>query len=1324
MEIDSHPSELEDDISKSLIVPITSTSSSSASYIEIFDNELNEINPSLLAKVLKDEDSSLSTWSDAALLYVSIQKEAEAMELLNIACEDGLEGKCGNREHRVRLLASAGITALTLASTHTSKRTSASLLPEEEDEGEKGAAAERHARVEELRTTAESRFTRATKVDQFFPMTWMGRGMHNLALGRLDQARFFFDTILKQCGQVLPALLGMAAVKYAEENYKAALELYGKAITLFPHKAGAPARVGLALSCYKLNQIDRAKAAFRRALALDEENVQAMLGLSLLEMASIDETSRYYRSKTEQSIKLISMANLIDQNNAMVQNHLANHYFWKWTPLPGFVSVKHSSAVLSVGNNVALEVGDRIRVGTDFETSVVVERKGRERKEGCYSMKDVWKDGSQTNLKLWKKDYDRVLTLAKNAYNSTSVTQIQAESLFLLARVFHIRNDEANALKYYDRACKLAPNLSPARFGLAQTLVWEEHYDQAAAHLKLVLGTSANATDALALLGLLEVKNNTAADRKSAFTYLKKAIDLDPLNPDLVLLEALALQQQESDYSKSLEKYKKAIELMEVVSPSKKIPFEVLTNMGVLCHETKKLEEAIVYYGRALQALDEDKHYYAPFVDWEYSDDEDDENNTTSLKTATLDKHGDVDGGIVRHADNHLFWVYVDVGVTLKVKEGDETVLIVVEEKEDDEENDAALSPLEKLSVGDFVRIGNDFESEVKALEQNSIVIAKPYPKSEEEKEEQVKIHVKRGNRRLCNPPAISVAFNLARLHESAGRIIPAVELHKAIVKRHPAYVNSYLRLACISRDCGSLHHCSEWLKAAMTVAPGNPEVLTLVGNLHLSLCDWAPAQSVFDQLLSQKVPNVEAYAMLSLGNIYFNNLKTPKKYSKHLQYAADLYKRILTKDKANAYAANGLGTVLAEKGELFKAKEVFHRVREVSGDTILDTLLNLGHIYLAQKKHPEALQMYQSYRTRTRSTGAPITSKSQDDDDAEVLLYIAFAYFDWARQTELFNDARAAPADERYKKCTEFIELAMKKSRKENVLLRYNWCMTKLHAANCVLQKLTRNIRRTAQEVQDALNGLEESLPYVQTFLQWKTEKKRIPITTSMLNDFVAHCKANIESAKSHLGEELKKESEAREFREMQRIEAASKEKEKEIEMQVKKEKEARKMEAREYRARAKMEKVNALLVDWDLQEQRQKAENAKKRKEGIMGDAPLGTMVTEDGIYDTGVNQAETRVLFGGDIETDSDDDDFDPNKPDEEEEKGEDGSKSGKEDSDEDDVPAETEKTLFGDDSSSSDESDDELVPTNKKKKKSKRGDDDEGGDNKRRRVMEDE
>jgi RNA polymerase-associated protein CTR9 len=326
-------------------------------------------------------------------------------------------------------------------------------------------------------------------------------------------------------------------------------------------------------------------------------------------------------------------------------------------------------------------------------------------------------------------------------------------------------------------------------------------------------------------------------------------------------------------------------------------------------------------------------------------------------------------------------------------------------------------------------------------------------------------------------------------------------------------------------------------------VAPGNPEVLTLVGNLHLSLCDWAPAQSVFDQLLTQKVPNVDAYSQLSLGNIYFANLKTvPERYAKHLQYAADFYKRILAKDKANAYAANGIGTVLAERGELFKAKEAFNRVREVSGDTIADAHLNLGHIFLAQNKHPEALRMYQSYMKRTQDGTAPITTKSRDDDVVEVLLYIAFTYFDWARQAELNNDERAAPADERYRKCIEHLQLALAKSKKKDVIIQYNLCRTKLQAANCVLQKLTRNIRRTSQEVQDALDGLEESLPKVQEIMQWKLEKKKIPISTTLLQDFITHCKSNIESAKSHLEEEKRREKEAQDILDAQKETAETK--------------------------------------------------------------------------------------------------------------------------------------------------------------------------------------
>ena len=62
-------------------------------------------------------------------------------------------------------------------------------------------------------------------------------------------------------------------------------------------------------------------------------------------------------------------------------------------------------------------------------------------------------------------------------------------------------------------------------------LIDNEEYDDAAAHLQLVLGTSNTATDALATIGLLEVK---AGGKKTelGLSNLRKAIDLDPLNPE------------------------------------------------------------------------------------------------------------------------------------------------------------------------------------------------------------------------------------------------------------------------------------------------------------------------------------------------------------------------------------------------------------------------------------------------------------------------------------------------------------------------------------------------------------------------------------------------------------------------------------------------------------------------------------------------------------------------------------------------------------------------------------------------------------------------
>lgn len=504
-------------------------------------------------------------------------------------------------------------------------------------------------------------------------------------------------------------------------------------------------------------------------------------------------------------------------------------------------------------------------------------------------------------------------------------------------------------------------------------------------------------------------------------------------------------------------------------------------------------------------------------------------------------------------------------------------------------------------------------------------------------------------------------------------------------------------------------------------MSPGNSEVLCLVGNLHLSLCDWEPAQSIFDQLLQQKVPNVEAYSMLCLGNIYFDNIKSSaSKYTKHLEYAAKWYERILNKDSANAYAANGLGTVLAEKGELLRAKEIFNRVREVSGDIIPDALLNLGHIYLALSKHPEALQMYQSYMNRTKNNKSPITCKSQDEDDAAVLLYVAFAYFDWARQTELYNDVRAAPADERYRKCIEYIELAMKKSKKENVALRYNWCMANLQAANCVLRKLARGIRRTAKEVQNALDGLQASLPKVQTMIQWKKEKKKVPIPTSTLNMFEANCREYILNAKLHLDQDEKKEAEAKEQHELQRLDNLVKQKEKEAEELRRKEAADRAQKDIDRRARQKQLKVDDLLRNWKKRKEQEKKHEVKPEAgddfidNGQVVDKPEAE---SDGESDNGIAVPTNKKPPTEQNLFDDSDDDDDDKSDDDHEGKQKDGEESASA------APAaETQKDLFGSSDEESD-SDEELLHSSKRASKDG-GNNDDQPSSKKRRVTEEE
>ncbi|GKY99266.1 hypothetical protein MPSEU_000881700 [Mayamaea pseudoterrestris] len=1211
----------------SLIIPIQN----SELFIEIFPEELAETNVATLLKVLDDEHANMETYCSASLLYMQQpQRTRESLALMEEACHRLTLPECDGMDNatRARILSAAGIAQL--ATSTRSKSGSTSHTSSSSSLATTGA----NHHSDQVRQDADQKFTHAAKLDTFCSMTWVGRGMLQLSVSRLDQAKFYWETTLQQAINCLPALLGMAAVQYGQGQYQLAQDSYAKAIqqaaassangAVLGLAAQASLRVGFGLASYQLGQVDRARAAFARALAMDSECVSAMVGIAVLDMGATDHalvggdatTSTADFGRTEQAIKLMSMANLLDQTNAMVQNHLANHYFYKWSALPGTVRVERGSNVLYASQSLpGLEIGDRVRVGAHFETSITEDSStmfefgnSANSNSAVFRMQDMWKSESMDELDLVKKDYDRVIALAKGAYGSTSVPEMQAESLFFLARVYHVREENDTALKFYERACKLNPSLAPARFGLAQTLVVKGDYTQAKNHLHKLLATSGNATDSLLLLGLLEVKAG-GKSVEGGLANISKAVELDPFNADLLLLEALALRQHRSTYLKAADKLEKAIDLMKRKGDA--VPYEVYANRGVLCEGLNRHEEALEMFTLALHALDPSGRSCQFALD--------------NLGTAPF----------IRQDANAMFCGYVDS--TVKVRP---TIVKVVANQANEDESESheqidedanyvtvlkvvdpgSLEDFAALSVqvGDSVKVGDNFISTVVKVEaaEGSDVSITVKDDMKTTVDDAAALFVKRENRILNLPEATTVAFNIARLHETMGRTLAAIEIHKALLKRNPAYFPSALRLACISVDCGSLMEGAQWLKISAAIEK-TPEVLTLIGNLHLSLCDWAAAQPIFDDLLAKKVPNVDAYSMLSLGTIYFSTLfVNPERYSKHLTYASDYFKSVLGKDPANAYAANGLGAVLAEKGEIYKAKEIFNRVREVSGDTIADALMNLGHILLATKKHPEALQMYQSYMKRAESIGTPVTSKSRKDDVVDVLLYIAFAFFDWARQTELSADQNAAPADERYRSAMEHLELAIAKQTKREVVLKYDLAMTKLSAANCILQRPSRGLPRTADEVQEALVWLRESLGVVTQILEEKAEKK-IPISSSVLESFIGHCENNIRSAESHLENDRLRAAEEANERALRRAIAEAEMKEEQYKEALAREKELEEQAERDRRADAAMAKVSALRENWH-QEQAQ-AEQAKekksKKKSGSNVDADALGLVEDDG-------------------------------------------------------------------------------------------------------------
>lgn len=209
----------------------------------------------------------------------------------------------------------------------------------------------------------------------------------------------------------------------------------------------------------------------------------------------------------------------------------------------------------------------------------------------------------------------------------------------------------------------------------------------------------------------------------------------------------------------------------------------------------------------------------------------------------------------------------------------------------------------------------------------------------------------------------ITITFNVALYLTASGDRDTAERLHLGIVEKFPGYGESYICLGQMYRERDMNDKAIGYFTKAMNSyeeATANKAV-NILANIRLEAGDVDGAKKLFSSL-QQKSGKRDIYAQLSLANIEFQAAmeNEGRKRQDHLNFALKIYKRILQKDDSNIYAANGIGMVLAERGHLTFARDIFTKVRDAAFD-VPDPTINLAKVQIQLKKIPAAIQLFQT---------------------------------------------------------------------------------------------------------------------------------------------------------------------------------------------------------------------------------------------------------------------------------------------------------------------------------------------------------------------------
>lgn len=416
----------------------------------------------------------------------------------------------------------------------------------------------------------------------------------------------------------------------------------------------------------------------------------------------------------------------------------------------------------------------------------------------------------------------------------------------------------------------------------------------------------------------------------------------------------------------------------------------------------------------------------------------------------------------------------------------------------------------------------------------------------------------------------VSTTFNLARLLEESHKTLSAILLYRLILFKYPEYVDSLLRLAAIAKTLNNIQLSIELVGEALRVNEKCPSALAVLGCLELKNDEWVKAKETF-RAASEAADRKDSYASVCLGNWnYFAALvseskKQVKHIPIHLEKAKDIFSNVLKQCTTNLYAANGLGMILAEKGQFDASKEIFTQVQEAVSGTIFaqmpDVWINLAHVYFAQGNFTLALKMYQN-----------CLRKFFCSTDSQVLLYLARTHYE-AKQ---------------WQECKRSLLRAIHLSP-SNYTLRFNLGVVMQKYSEFLLNKEKRTadeMRTTVAELEVAISVFGQLAAAFNQNIHGIDEKK--------IDTHISYCQKLVDIAKVYLEAAELEEQQSRQRLELARQVTLAEEARRKAEEQKKLQMEKRKQEEELKRVRELEERFER------VKEQLKSGSQASKRKKG----------------------------------------------------------------------------------------------------------------------------